>query len=190
MIDIPGSRDPIKQAFINGDSRIDLKEYYASSEGKPPQLLSHVMLGSILRDYFIKKVKAPLMNVLILVAKRIPEVTKQNTDYEGTHACIDIFDKFFEYSKVREPMFQAIFKIFLAEIEHDKFYRDAFLLFMEEVIKAILAGKIPPRDEVPLDCFWTNKTPLGGKHSIINILQSKKDLENLLGDDWKLREVK
>ena len=129
------------------------------------------------------------MKRIILIGKRMPEVTKENTEWEGTHALIDIFAKLFTYTHVREEMFLPAEKIFLAEVEHDIFYRDLFLLFIEEVIKAILAGKIHGRrDEEPMDYYWTNVTPKGGKHSIINILQNKKEMENLLGDKWILKE--
>ena len=151
-------------------------------------LLEYTVICSPLRDFFIKRVNLPLMKVLLLIGKRIPEVTKENTRYEGTHVLIDIFDRVMGYTDVRRTMLKSAFKVFLMKIEIDNFYRDAFLLFIEETIKEILAGNFPARrDEAP-NHFWNNKTPKGGKYSIISILQDKKAMENLLGDGWKLKE--
>ena len=183
-----------KQAIylINSDAAQDFRDCKTSIDLNKKQdrlPLSSWMLTFPFRDYVINKIKAPLMKVLIMVAGRLPEVTKENTTYDGTHVLMDIFDKFFTYTNTREQMFRAAFKIFLAEIEHDIFYRDALQIFIEEIIKKILAGKWPARrDEEPMPYYWSNKTPKGGKYSIISILQNKKEMENLLGDKWKLEE--
>lgn len=166
--------------------------YYDMPKGKGPVWLSQVILNAPLRQYFIKKVKAPLMKVLILVANRLPPVTKENTHYKNTHTLIDIFDKFFEHfwrlDPDREKMFRGAFKIFLAEIEHDILYRDPFNWFIEEIIKAILRGDWEERTNGhPIPYWWREKGEYGGKYSIIRILQDKKRLEALLGADWKLK---
>ncbi|KKL25399.1 hypothetical protein LCGC14_2405700 [marine sediment metagenome] len=146
--------------------------------------LSYIILG-LHREYFIKMVKLPLRKVLILMGKRIPDITKENTEYNGTHALIDIFEKLSLYTDVKQSMFRGAEKIFLMEMEHDGFYRNYFLLFIEEIIKKILAGEFPARrDENPLRPHWNTITPKGGKYSIISILQDKKGMENLLGDKW------
>ncbi len=184
------SQQPIY--MINSDITQDFRDCKASidltkKQDKLP--LSNWMLTYPFRGYVINKIKAPLMKVLIMVASRLPEVTKENTTYEGTHVLMDICDKFFSYTSTREPMFRAAFKILLAEVEHDIFYRDVLHLFIEEIIKAILAGKWPARrDEEPMSYYWSNKTPKGGKYSITSILQNKKEMENLLGDKWILKE--
>ena len=72
---------------------------------------------------------------------------------------------------------------------YDNFYKDWFLLFIEEIIKEILRGNFPARrDEIPHQLVWKNTTPKGGKYSIISILRDKKALENLLGDQWIYRD--
>ena len=105
-------------------------------------LLSYKILRTELREYVIKRVKDPLRRVLVMVANRIPEITKDNTRFKNTHTLIDIFDKFLElqHDDGRKDMFRAAFKIFLMEIEHDVYYRDRFGWFVEELIKAVLRG--------------------------------------------------
>lgn len=183
--------DPILAAMVEGKTTINIRDFDRPELGHPPQLLSHWMLKSVMRGYVIKKIKEPLMKILILVAKRLPPVTKENTNFKNTHTLIDIFDRFFELENNhgREEMFRAAFKLFLAEIEHDIYYRDRFNWFIEEIIKAILRGDWEERTNGhPMIC-WKEKgqyTEYGGKYSIIQILQNKQRLEALLGDDWKL----
>ena len=154
-------------------------------------LLSHIILKSPLRDYFIKKVKLPLMKALILIGKRIPEVTKENTLSKNAHTFSDIFDKFEKHYKIggeRLEMFKASRKIFLMEIDHDILYGDPFLWFIEETIKAILRGDIEERTNGhPMMPWWDEEPPYGGKYSIIRILQNKQSLEKVMGDDWKYK---
>ena len=182
--------DPVLRALRNGDSSIDFSHYYEPKEGEQQVPLSHVVLGSPLRNFFISKVKAPLMKVLIMVAKRIPEITKQNTTYANTHILIDIIEKLTRCNTVKPPMFDAAFKVLLLEIEHDKAYRDIFNWFIEEIIKSILRGEWqPPLEGSPEHRFWHGdgvEVKRGGKYSIISILKDKKAMENLLGDKWRL----
>uniref|UniRef100_A0A6M3JZS2 Uncharacterized protein n=1 Tax=viral metagenome TaxID=1070528 RepID=A0A6M3JZS2_9ZZZZ len=182
--------DPVLQALKNGEGSIDLNYYYEPKEGEQQVPLSHVVLGSPLRNFFISKVKAPLQKVLIMVAKRIPEITKQNTTYTNTHILIDIIEKFTRCNTVKPPMFDAAFKVLLLEIEHDKAYRDVFNWFIEEIIKSILRHEWqPPLEGSPEHRFWHGdevETLRGGKYSIISILKDKKAMENLLGEKWRL----
>ena len=184
--------DPVLRALRNGEASIDLNKYYNPKEGEQQMPLGHVVLASPLRQFFIKKVKAPLMKVLIMVADRIPEITKKNTTNVNTHILIDIFEDFFKHERNtdRDKMFRAAFKIFLLEIEHDRYYRDRFNWFIEEIIKSILRHEWQPAIEGnPHSRNWQG-APLnrGGKYSIISILKDKKALENLLGDKWRLEE--
>ena len=225
--------DPILKAFRDGDSSIDLNGYYKPQEGKPPIMLSRIILGSPLRQFFISKVKLPLMNALIMVAKLIPEITKQNTSFKNTHTLIDIFDRFWKHEdhSGREALFKSVFKLLtlemerdllfqakfrslleevitlyelepskeelvaeckvaLMEVEHDIFYRDRFNWFLEEIIKAILRGDWQERTNGNPMQGWHEAEPYGGNYSIIRILQNKKAMENLLGDNWRLKEEK
>jgi hypothetical protein len=182
-------KDPVLQAMRDGASSLDFTQYYDTS--KDYQMpLSHVILASPLRRFFIRKVKDPLRKVIVMVARRVPEISKKNTTYIGTHVLIDIFDKFWEHERNpgdRAAMFHAAFKMFLLEIEHDKYYRDRFNWFLEEIIKSILRGEWQPRMEGEPSQYWREDGKFGGKYSVISVLQNKKDLENLMGDDWRLK---
>lgn len=182
--------DPILRAFRDGASSIDLNRYYNPQEGKQQMPIDHIVLASPLRQFFIRKVKAPLMKVIIMVAKRVPEITKGNTTNVNTHILIDIFEDFFKHegNSSREKMFRAAFKIFLLEIEHDRYYRDRFNWFIEEIIKSILRHEWQPAIEGNPRDWLKASLNRGGKYSIISILKDKKALENLLGDEWKLKE--
>jgi len=162
--------------------------------GEQQMPIGHVVLASPLRQFFIKKVKAPLMKVLVMVAGRVPEITKENTTNINTHIMMNIFEDFFnhECNDGREAMFRAAFKIFLLEIEHDRYYRDRFNWFIEEIIKSILRHEWQPAIEgnPPLQHWRGAPLNRGGKYSIISILKDKKALENLLGDNWKLKEAR
>ncbi len=145
---------------------------------EPGECISQVVLRSPLRQYFIDKVKAPLRKVIILIAKRIPNVTKENTRYRNTYTLIDIFDRFFEHERNagREGMFRAVFKIFLFEIEHDVYYRDRFNWFLEEIIKVILRGEWEERTNgYPNKPWWIETEPYGGKYSIIRKITTLKE---------------
>ena len=140
-------------------------------------LLSYKILRTELREYVIKRVKDPLRRVLVMVANRIPEITKDNTRFKNTHTLIDIFDKFLElqHDDGRKDMFRAAFKIFLMEIEHDVYYRDRFGWFVEELIKAVLRGDFEERTNgQPTAPSWSETGRYGGKYSIIQTIQRRE----------------
>jgi hypothetical protein len=103
------------------------------------------------RQYIIDKVKAPIVKALITLANRIQvEPTKLNTVHPNTHVLIDVWDKFLEMEDNggRKAMFKAIRKIWIAEHEHDPYYRDRMNVIFEMLIEAVLEGRWKPR---PLD---------------------------------------
>jgi len=194
-------RDPILEAMRNGDGSIDIMPADRS--------YSNIILAPPLRGYFIKlkgrlqkaitkltdqhirmrmegkEVDAtPLMKVVKIVTKLLPEPTKENSNALNAHVMDKIFEKFFTYTRFKPRMFREAFKLIRFELGHDKAYDEAFQMLLEEIIKEILRGNWKVRGEEPYPLFWSNQTPKGGKHSIISILQNKKDLENLLGDKW------
>jgi hypothetical protein len=100
--------------------------------------IKSTMLFGKMRQYIIHKVKAPLAKAIILIAGRLPEPTKQNCDCPNTHILLDIRDKFFndmENNPGRKDLFQAAFRIFICEYEHDPYYRYRFDWVVEEMIK-------------------------------------------------------
>jgi len=198
-------RDPVLEAMRNGDGSIDIMPADRS--------YSNIILAPPLRGYFIKLKgrlqkaiikladqhirmrmegkeidKTPLMKVVKVMTTLLPEPTAENANAINAHVMDSIFKKFFTYLRFKAPMFREAFKLMKFELGHDKAYDEAFQILIEEIIKEILKGNWKVREEEPYPLFWSNQTPKGGKHSIISILQNKKDLENLLGDKWQLKE--
>ena len=197
------ARDPIIEAMRNGDGTIDIMP--------PDRSYSNIILAPPLRGYFIKlkgrlqkaiiklvgqhirmrtegkEIDAtPLAKVVKVVTNLLPEPTKENSNALNAHVMDRIFERFFTYTKFKPTMFREAFKLIRFELGHDKAYDEALQILLEEIIKEILKGNWKVRGEEPYPLFWSNQTPQGGKHSIISILQNKKDLENLLGDKWRL----
>uniref|UniRef100_A0A6M3JPU8 Uncharacterized protein n=1 Tax=viral metagenome TaxID=1070528 RepID=A0A6M3JPU8_9ZZZZ len=115
-----------------------------------------------------------LLEVGGLMNQKFGEITKQNTTNKTTHAMIDISNSFFERENnpKREKMFRAAFKIFIAEIEHDIYYKDRFGWFIEEAIKAILNDNWEERTNgQPSSPHWNEDPPYGGKYSIVSKLK-------------------
>ena len=118
------------------------------------------------RQFFINKVKAPIMKALITLANRYPEPTRENVKDPYALAWIEIFDKFFEMedNPGREPLFRAIKRVKICEPGHDPYYRDRELVILELLLEAILEGKVKPRSlDHPQDCWKIdpNKRGLG-----------------------------
>jgi len=116
------------------------------------------------RQFVIDKVKAPLRKVLILVANRLPEITKENTLHPNTHILIDLKDKFLEYetNPERKEMLKAGWKMFIAEYEHDPFYRYRFDWLIEEIVNS----DWKPRPVGHPNLFWGEPEPYGGGYLI------------------------
>lgn len=145
------------------------------------ELLSYKILRTDLREYIIKRVKDPLRKAIILAAKLIPEITRENTRYRNTHTLIGITGDFYQHEKnpQRLNLFQAAFKIFLFEIEHDTYYRDRFNWFLEEIIKAILRGDWEERTNGhPYKPNWVEESNYGGKYSIMRKLTTLEGVNN------------
>ena len=197
--------DPVIQAMKDGDGSIDFMPADRS--------YSNIILAPPLRGYFIKikgrlqkaiikladqhirmrmegkEIDAtPLMKVVKVMTKLLPKPTTENSDAMNAHVMDRVFEKFFTYARFKSPMFREALKIIKFELGHDKAYDEALQVLLEEIIKEILKGNWKVREEEPYPLFWSNQTPKGGKHSIISILQNKKAMENLLGDNWRLKE--
>ena len=106
------------------------------------------------RYYVINKIKAPLQKVIEMMGSRIPEPTHENVLHPNAHLLIDIRDEFFGYENNRSKggMERAAFNLFIAEYEHDPYYRDRF----DWVIDKIINSNWKPRPiGHPTAPFWT-----------------------------------
>jgi hypothetical protein len=117
--------------------------------------LEYIILYSDKRQYFIDKVKKPLLmaieklddsnfvaRVLLLIeifrlAKRYPEVTIKNVTRPEAKAILIASDNFFSKLnlKGREMMLRAIIKEAACQVEHDSVYTFLFSRLVEEFNK-------------------------------------------------------
>jgi hypothetical protein len=88
------------------------------------KLITHWMLRGKYRQYVIDKIKKPLMKALVILAKRYPYPTKENTLFPNTHVLIDLRDEFLSHCQnpPRKTLFEAIWRVFICEYEHDPYY--------------------------------------------------------------------
>ena len=101
-------------------------------------LTNKILNKDKMRLYVIEKVKKPLRLALVAIAKRYPEPTKENCTHPNTQILFDLWEKFKEHdrtSPARAAMFDAVFKIFICEYEHDPYYRSRFDWCLEFIKK-------------------------------------------------------
>lgn len=103
----------------------------------PTYLYRWMLMGSG-RQYVIEKIKKPLLKAITTLALRYPEPTMENTCVRNTARLLNIRDKFFEYENNgdRNGLFQAIWRIFICEYEHDPYYRYRIDWILEELNKS------------------------------------------------------
>ena len=99
------------------------------------------------RQYFIDKVKKPLMKALIILANRYPEPTEENVKHPNARVWLRVWDKFFEMedNKGREPLFKAIRKVMVGELAHDSYYEDRGNVLLELWLEEVFEGNWQPR---------------------------------------------
>jgi len=108
------------------------------------------------RGFFINKVKAPLMKIMIKLANLYPNPTKENTRKPNTHALIDVWDEFFEHedNPMRDGLFRAIRRLSIGEYEHDPYYGNRIDWFLEKLVEKYLNGEwIPRKAWSPTGCW-------------------------------------
>ena len=99
-----------------------------------------LLIGS-LRNYIIKKVKEPLKNTIIHLARKYPEPTRENCLHPNTHILFDIREKFFKYEDNpenvwTEDLIKAAWKLLIATYEHDLYYRFRIDWILEQINKS------------------------------------------------------
>ena len=156
--------------------------------------LAHRMLTFPWRNYVIFKIKAPLQKAienskrliqltpaLLKSAARLKtifgDITRGNTLYPNTHCLIEHKARFLAYETCvgRVKLMEAGYDIVIAEVEHDKHYRERFDVEIEWIVEDILAGRWDPRCEGQPNKDWNEPAPYGGKYSIIYKLQKHRE---------------
>lgn len=185
----------LEKLMRDGEASIDFKP-----ETDVP--LAHRMLSFPLRKYVMTKIKAPLQKaienskhlielapVLLKSASRLKstfgDVTARNTNYPNTHCLIEHKARFLSHETCqgRVKMMAAAYTIGIAEVEHDKHYRERFDVEIEWIVEDILAGKWEPRYEGCPSKDWNEPEPYGGKHSIIyKIIVHREEILKILGE--------
>ena len=116
-----------------------------------PVALAAKMLTGEAREYIIKKAKLPLHKVILVVAKRFPEPTRENCMQHNSIIALDIRDEFLERqaNTGRRELLAAGFKIFICIYEHDIYYRQRF----NWVIQKIIESNWSPLGSTPQWCW-------------------------------------
>lgn len=97
-----------------------------------------LMLIGRLRNYVEFKVKAVLQKKLIAFVKKYPEPTRENCEHPNSLILFDIRDKFFanETHPNKIALWEATFKLLIAEYEHDSYYRFRFDWLLEQIAES------------------------------------------------------
>ena len=153
----------IIREFRDGKTTINLSD----------KKLSDWMLFGPMRNYVIQKVKRPLQiaieagktvndikDVLIQSARRLPPITKKNTDWPNTHILQDKFDYILEHhdNMGRQSLLSSVCKIIKAEYEHDQYYSFFIDLMVYELALELAKGNYKPTFcKFPMEKHWTGK---------------------------------
>ena len=105
-----------------------------------------------MRQYVIEKIKKPMMDTIVKLATRYPPPLRDTVEFTNTHILLDIRDEFFECedNPRRKALFEAIWKIFIIEYEHDPYYRHRIDWVLEKIAKSDWF----PRPEGQPDKCW------------------------------------
>lgn len=84
------------------------------------------------------KVKKPLMKAIVTLVGRYPKPTRENCINPNTYILMDIRDKFLECESnpSRKALFEAAFKLLIAEYEHDPYYRYRLDWVLEQLMES------------------------------------------------------
>lgn len=104
-----------------------------------------------------------IIKYLIHLSRKYPEATHDNVLRPNSHLWIDIKDRFFEYedNPGRNSLFEAVFRIFIAQYEHDPYYTYRIDWVIEEVVELVMSGKWKPRPQGHPINFWKEPKDYG-----------------------------
>ena len=78
------------------------------------------------RDYFIEEVNAPLVEKILILARRYPKPTHENVLHANSHLLLELKDDFSAYWDfgARQAVFDALFDLVIVKYEHSPNYRN------------------------------------------------------------------
>ncbi len=182
-----------------------MRNMEASIDIDPQNLpITDCMRNFMWLNFVIKKVKAPLemairnskrivgiipavINSAVLLRGKFGEITKGKTFQPTAHCLIEHKERFLSYENNpdRAPLFSAVYDVAAAEVEHDNYYRERYIVEIEWTLEDILSGKWIGRVEgTPAKKYWNEPAPYGGKYSIVYKLQKhREEILKLIADD-------
>jgi len=108
------------------------------------------------RQYVIDSIKAPLLSAIVKYCLRYPEPTHENCNNLNSHFLIDLRDEFLrrETNLGRRKLFQALWRCFIGEYEHDVSKTRSLDWIFLKLHEAILSRKVKlnPPDEHTI--YW------------------------------------
>ena len=163
---------------ITGDIVMFRRKYFQRVKEKLLKIALGLGKGSWIKNFIA-------LVVAVNLVRKYPKLLRKNIGNKNTLAFLDIVDKFNAYHKnsMRQPLFDHFYHLAFATTAHDKYYGSLLDWWIEEIIKAILDGKIEPRPEGWLKPqWWKEPSPYGGKYTIIyKMLEHRDELKKLLG---------
>ncbi len=126
-------------------------------------ILVNRMLSGKMRGFVIKH-KGIFMKAIIAFANSLTEPTRDNVIHPNTLKLLDFQDRFFEYedNPGREELFRAVFRVLIAEYEHDPYYHYRFDWLLEQIVNS---GWKPRPMGFP-NKYWKEKPPYGGGYLV------------------------
>ncbi len=100
-------------------------------------LIQH-QVNSFKRDYIIKRVNAPLVKAMVLLARRYPEPTHDNVLYPNSHILLNIQEsfKYHWYGLRRVELYDALFRVLIVKYEHSPAWRNMLDWFLMMINKS------------------------------------------------------
>jgi len=162
---------------ITADIVIFRREYFQKIKGKLLRIILELGKGSWIKNFIA-------LVIAVSFVKKYPVLVRQDIGNKNTLAFLNIVEKFntFHNNGMRQPLFDHFYHLAFGTTAHDKYYGSILDWWIEEIIKAILDGKIEPRPEGWLKPQWWNEPqPYGGKHTIIHkMLEHRDEIKNIL----------
>ena len=83
------------------------------------------------RQYVMDRINKPLLKAIVIIANRLPEMTRENCLHPNTLILFDIWDKFRKRNGVRREFIDAGFRILIYKHEVDPVYRHFLNKFLK-----------------------------------------------------------